>query len=80
MPKEKVAVTIEKDLLERLDRLVSEGKYPSRSSAVEQAVEFSLDRAEHTRLARECAKLDLAFEQALAEEGLAGDLTEWPEY
>ena len=80
MPKEKVAVTIEKDLLERLDRLVSEGKYPSRSSAVEKAVEFSLDRAERTRLAVESAKLDPAFEQALADEGLAGDITEWPEY
>jgi Arc/MetJ-type ribon-helix-helix transcriptional regulator len=80
MPKEKVAVTIEKDLLERLDRLVADGKYPSRSSAVEQAVQYSLQRAEHTRLARECAKLDPVFEQALADEGVAGDLSEWPEY
>ncbi len=80
MPKEKVAVTIEKDLLERLDRLVSEGRYPSRSSAVERAVAYSLERIEHTRLAVESAKLDPAFEQALADEGLAGDLVEWPEY
>jgi metal-responsive CopG/Arc/MetJ family transcriptional regulator len=80
MPKEKIAVTIEKDLLERLDRLVSEGKYPSRSNAVEQAVEYSLEKVQHSRLARECAKLDPNFEQALADEGLAGDLKEWPEY
>jgi metal-responsive CopG/Arc/MetJ family transcriptional regulator len=80
MPKEKVAVTIEKDLLERLDRLVSEGKFPNRSRAVEQAVEHSLERAERNRLAVESAKLDPAFEQALADEGLTGDLTEWPEY
>jgi hypothetical protein len=28
----------------------------------------------------ESAKLDPAFEKALADEGLAGDLSEWPEY
>ncbi len=80
MPKEKVAVTIEKDLLSRLDRLVAEGRYPSRSSAVEEAVKERLEKVELTRLARESAKLDQKFEQALAEEGLVGDLSEWPEY
>jgi Arc/MetJ-type ribon-helix-helix transcriptional regulator len=80
MPKEKVAVTIEKELLARLDRLVAEGKYPSRSSAVEEAVEYSLERVEQVRLARESAKLDPSFEQAMADEGLAGDLNEWPKY
>ncbi|MEJ2550556.1 MAG: ribbon-helix-helix domain-containing protein [Anaerolineales bacterium] len=80
MSKEKVAVTIEKALLEQLDRLVAEEKYPSRSNAVERAVEDLLERDEHTRLAVESAKLDPAFEKALADEGLAGDLSEWPEY
>ncbi len=80
MPKEKVAVTIEKDLLSRLDRLVAEGRYSSRSNAVEAAVEERLAKVERTRLARESAKLDPKFEQALADEGLAGDLSEWPEY
>ena len=80
MPKEKVAVTIEKDLLDRLDRMVAEGRYQSRSSAVEQAVEERLEKVERTRLARESAKLDPAFEQALADEGIAGDLSEWPKY
>lgn len=80
MPKEKVAVTIDKELLTRLDRLVAEGKYPSRSSAVEEAVKERIARVERTRLAQESAKLEPSFEQALAEEGLAGDLSEWPEY
>jgi len=80
MPKQKVAVTIEKDLLDRLDRLVSEGRYPSRSSAVEAAVQDRLKKVERMRLAEECAKLDPKFEQALADEGLEGDLAEWPEY
>ncbi len=80
MPKEKVAVTIEKELLVRLDRVVAEGRYSSRSNAVEAAVEERLARIEGTRLAREFAKLDPKFEQAIADEGLAGDLSEWPEY
>ena len=80
MPKQKVAVTIEKDLIIKLDRLVSEGKYPSRSSAVEDAVIERMVKVEKTRLAEESAKLDPAYEQALADEGLLGDLSEWPEY
>lgn len=80
MPKAKVAVTIERDLLTQLDRMVVEGKYPSRSSAVEEAVKERLMKRERSRLARESAKLDPAYEQALADEGLKGDVFEWPEY
>lgn len=80
MPKEKVAVTIEKNILTKLDRMVAEGIYPSRSSAVEDAVKEQIEKVEKSRLAREAAKLDPAYEQALADEGLAGDLSEWPEY
>jgi len=80
MPKQKVAVTIEKDLIIKLDRMVSDGKFSSRSSAVEDAVIERLTKIERSRLAEESAKLDPSFEQALADEGLAGDLSEWPEY
>ena len=80
MPKQKVAVTIEKDLIVKIDRLVSDGKYPSRSSAVEDAIIERMIKVEKSRLAEEVAKLDPAFEQALADEGLMGDLAEWPEY
>jgi hypothetical protein len=31
-------------------------------------------------LARECAKLVPSEEQAFADEGLAGDAAQWPEY
>ncbi len=31
-------------------------------------------------LARECAKLDPRYERRLADEGLAEDLADWPEY
>jgi hypothetical protein len=33
-----------------------------------------------TRLARECAKLEVRYERDLADEGLALDAAEWPEY
>lgn len=80
MPKSKVAITIDEELLRRLDQLVAEGKFPSRSQAIQEAVEGKVTSLERTRLARESAKLDPTFEQALAEEGLAEDLAEWPEY
>lgn len=80
MPRSKVGISLERDTLDRLDRLVKEAVFPSRSQAIQVAVEEKLDRVERNRLARECAKLDPAFEKALAEEGLTQDTREWPEY
>jgi hypothetical protein len=37
-------------------------------------------RRDRRRLARECAKLDKPAERAMAEEGMAADFAEWPEY
>jgi metal-responsive CopG/Arc/MetJ family transcriptional regulator len=76
----KIAVTIDQELLTRLDRLVKERRFPNRSRAVQEALQDKLERLERSRLARECAKLDRAFEQRLADEGLAEDLEQWPEY
>ena len=76
----KIAVTIDQDLLLRLDRLVKERRFPNRSRAVQEALRDKLERLERSRLARECAKLDQTFEQHLAEEGLSEDLELWPEY
>lgn len=80
MAKAKVAITLEDKLLERLDELVAEQRFASRSGAIEEAVEEKLSRLDRSRLARECGRLDQAFEQQLADEGLSGDLAEWPEY
>ena len=76
----KVAITIEENLLKQIDRLVAQRKFPNRSRAIQEAVKDKLDRLERGRLARECAKLDRTFEQKMADEGLAGDLSEWPEF
>jgi metal-responsive CopG/Arc/MetJ family transcriptional regulator len=80
MGKAKVAITIEEDLLARLDELVAKRRFRSRSGAIAEAVEEKLSRLDRSRLARECAKLDPVFEQQLADEGLSEDLAEWPEY
>ena len=59
--------------MRRVDRLVRDKRYPNRSQAIEAAVNGQLDRLEHRRLAEECAKLDPAAEQALADETLGVD-------
>jgi metal-responsive CopG/Arc/MetJ family transcriptional regulator len=61
----KIAVTIDKTLLARLDRMVGAGRFPRRSRAVQEAI-------------RE--KLDPKSEQQLADEGLSEDFNEWPAY
>jgi hypothetical protein len=44
------------------------------------AVGEKVRRLAVNRLARECAKLDPKTEKALAEEGMSGEVTSWPEY
>ncbi len=80
MAKAKIAVTLDGPVLHRLDRIVHGGLFPNRSQAIEAAVMEKLDRLEHRRLAAECAKLDPAAEQALAEEGLGDDAATCPAY
>ena len=80
MPKSKIAVSIETSLVGRIDRLVGSGTFTNRSQAVQVAIEEKLARLDRNRLARECAKLDHAFEGAMAEEGIPGDVAEWPVY
>ena len=76
----KVAITIDEDLLRRLDHLVAQQRFPSRSRAIQEAIREKLNRMERSRLARESAKLDSLFEQKLADEGLEEDFAKWPEY
>ena len=76
----KLAITIEEELLGKLDRLVSSKVFPNRSKAIQEAVQEKLSRVNRSRLARECAKLDPKYEKALAEEGISQDMGEWPEY
>jgi metal-responsive CopG/Arc/MetJ family transcriptional regulator len=76
----KVAISLDSTLLQQLDRLVAERVFSNRSQAVQDAIRDKLDRLARTRLATECAKLDISVERELADEGLTKDVTEWPEY
>jgi Arc/MetJ-type ribon-helix-helix transcriptional regulator len=73
----KVAITLDREVLRQVDRLVAEGRYSSRSRAIQEAVRRHLERTRRRRLAEEAAKLDPKEERALAEEDLAGEI--WPE-
>ena len=76
----KVAITIDGQLLKKLDLLVKEKAFPNRSNIIQEAVREKLVRINKSRLAKECAKLDPQFEQSMAEEGLSKDFESWPEY
>ncbi len=80
MGKAKIAITIEEELLRKLDDLVKSEAFPNRSKAIQVAVAEKLAKIERTRLARECARLDPAYEQALAEEIMAAEPEEWEKY
>ena len=74
MPRAKIAVTLDEETLERIDRLVQERVFPNRSRAIQTAVREKLEKMGRNRLAQECAKLDPAQEQALADEGFVGSM------
>jgi Arc/MetJ-type ribon-helix-helix transcriptional regulator len=74
----KIAISLDGEVLERVDELVEGRVYPNRSRAIQEAVVEKLERLERGRLARECAKLDADFEVAMAEEGLSAESGDWP--
>jgi metal-responsive CopG/Arc/MetJ family transcriptional regulator len=80
MASAKIAITMDKNTLHRLDRLVKDRVFLNRSKAIQDAVEEKLEKLERNRLARECAKLDPGAEKAMAEEGMDEELEQWPEY
>ena len=80
MAASKIAITIDQNLLYRLDSLVKSQRFTNRSRAIQEAVAEKLARIERSRLAQECAKLDAKFEQEMAEEGFVAEMDEWPEY
>jgi metal-responsive CopG/Arc/MetJ family transcriptional regulator len=80
MPKTKVALTLETDLVDRVDELVASRLFRNRSQAIEAALSDKLQRLARTRLARESAKLNPRQEKRLAEDGMDDVLDSWPEY
>jgi len=80
MSKTKIAITLDEQFIEDIDRLVSAHIFRNRSQAIQEAVKEKLKRLKRTRLAKECSKLDLDFEKAMAEEGMTEDLSKGSEY
>ena len=80
MGKAKIAITLDAEYIGELDRLVAEHYFQNRSQAIRDAVSEKLARIKRSRLSMECVKLDPEFEKAMAEEGLAEDVSQWPEY
>lgn len=73
MATHKIAITLDRDLLQTIDRLVSSGEFPSRSRAIAEALHESLERRRRSRLAIESRKLDPAEERRMADEVMNGD-------
>ena len=80
MGKAKIAITLDEEFIFELDSLVDNHFFQNRSQAIQNAVKEKLSRMKRSRLSMECAKLDPKFEKAMAEEGLAEDVSQWPEY
>jgi metal-responsive CopG/Arc/MetJ family transcriptional regulator len=76
----KIAITLDRELVKEIDRGVRAGLYRNRSRAIEVAVREKLERHRRRRLSVEAKKLDRKEERALAEEGMTGGETTWPEY
>ncbi|MCF7936072.1 MAG: ribbon-helix-helix domain-containing protein [Synergistales bacterium] len=75
-----IDVTVDEELLREIDRLIDAGFFPDRGTAIREALEEKVKRLEKARLALQCAQLDIAEEQAMAEEGFCGEIVKWPEY
>jgi metal-responsive CopG/Arc/MetJ family transcriptional regulator len=80
MPVDKIAITLDRDLVEEIDRRVKSGLYRNRSRAIEEAGREKLDRHRRRRLSVEARKLNRKEERALAEEGMSGEGSTSPEY
>jgi Arc/MetJ-type ribon-helix-helix transcriptional regulator len=76
----RLAVSLEKNVIEQIDLLVKDKHYPSRSQLIRSAVKEKISKLNKSRLATECEKLDSKFEVNLSEESFISEIEEWPEY
>jgi len=76
----KIAITLDKNLLSELDRMVLKKKFANRSQAIQIAVQDKIDRLKKRRLSEECSMLDMTAEQTLSEEGMFLEKEQWSQY
>jgi hypothetical protein len=60
-----IAISLDNELLRKLDGLVEKEVFPSLDIAIQLAVKEKLARLEQDRSAGECSKLELGSEQAV---------------
>lgn len=68
----RITATVDRELLRAMDRWVSEGRYSSRSQAIETALRQKVGR--DVRLVEALARIDSKAERELADEQLAGEV------
>lgn len=76
----KIAISLDRSLLQKIDQLVRKHLFPNRSKAIQTAVKEKIQRLDQSCLAKECAKLDPRFEKAMADEMISLEHETWPEY
>jgi metal-responsive CopG/Arc/MetJ family transcriptional regulator len=76
----KIAVSIDEKQLKKIDFYVKKQVFKNRSQAFQISIHQTLEQLEHSRLAKECAKLNINEEQEMADMGLDEDLALWPKY
>ena len=76
----KLAISLDLNMLKRLDKLVASHVFPSRSRVIQDALEEKLAKIDKSRIALECGKLDPKKEQDFAEEGMGSEACEWEKY
>ncbi len=80
MPAAKIAITVEKNDLRIVDRWVSEGKYPSRSKAIQEALKAQIKNPRRKRLLEALSKLNVKEERQMAGEARFAVNETWDEY
>jgi Arc/MetJ-type ribon-helix-helix transcriptional regulator len=80
MPAAKIAITIDRSLLQQVDRWVEKKLYANRSQAIQAAISTCARQLDEDFFALECAKLDPNEEKEFAELGMEEVLGEWSEY
>ena len=66
-----IAISLDNELLAKLDSLVEKKVFPSLDIAIQSAVKEKLARLEDERFVEECQNLNPRLEQAMAEEGFS---------
>jgi metal-responsive CopG/Arc/MetJ family transcriptional regulator len=76
----KIAISIDKELLQRLDEAVKAKLFTNRSRAIQVALQTELKHLGRTRLEQALDHVDPEAEKAMAEEGMSFELEQWPPY